>query len=223
MSALSRRILEVWGLALRWAAGRPGLLRQHGLPEPEAAWRQLVLEGRASAIGGGRVWDLPLEALVGVLPVATPGRGGLFDLAEDGAPAVIQPVTAHGLASPAAVLGLVDLVAWRPAEPECWWLLTGAAQWLGPADADAWLLGGEEAPALRLVSTPLDWMRRQEAAGWALPAVCVLDWSVDTVARLLPFGGQDVVCDDVGLGERVQRLLAKARLPQIGIELQEAA
>lgn len=211
MSGLTGRILDVWARSLRWAAARPGLLRQHGLPEPDAAWRQLVLEGRVSPIGGAqRVFLQPLEALLGVLPVAC--AGGLFEPAEDGTPAVVQPVTLAGRPGPTAILGLVDLVAWRPERPELWWLLVGSAQWLGPAEPEPL---AEEGP-LRLVSTPLAWLGRRNA-------VCVLDWSADTIARLMPHGGGQVVCDDVDVGERLQRLLAKARLPAIGVELREAA
>lgn len=210
VSPLTGRLLETWSLALRWAAARPGLLAGYGLPEPDAAWRQLVLEGRASAIGGPRVFDQPLEALLGVLPVAC--TGGFWEPAEDGTPAVIQPVTLAGRPGPAAILGLVDLVAWRPAQPDLWWLLVGSAQWLGPAEREPL---SEDGP-MRLVSTPLAWLGAQDS-------VCVLDWSADTVARLLPWGDGEVVCDDVEIGERVQRLLGRARIPQIGVELREAA
>ncbi|MDO9490184.1 MAG: hypothetical protein Q7J32_17565 [Sphingomonadaceae bacterium] len=99
-------------------------------------------------------------------------RGGLWQPSEHGRPAIVQPVTAGG--------ELLDLVAWRSADPLAFHLRTGHAWALGVDNLER-LYWTSAAPPLRVHPTPLAWL----AAGGG--GLTVLDWrSADLVElRLL--------------------------------------
>ena len=150
-----------------------------------------------------------------------PSNDGSYEPIDDGQRAVIIPTIP--LLSPAEwcddddvdLEDIGDLVAWFPQKPGRWWVRTGSTPIL---NADA--IAGAEIfdEALKVYSTPLDWMR---AAG---DGIVVLD----PVAHLGMYLGsvRQLVCDTVELGREIDRRLRDpaVRLPQIFIpDTREAA
>ena len=140
------------------------LLAMDGLGERTAAWlqRQGVPEITL------QMWPGP----VGVAAIETRPLG-LFDFAEHGRRAFIQPV----LSGP-AFSDILDLIAWYPDNPgRCWTrLYTGVP--LGVDQLDHAEIEGEP---LLLHASPLDWLRARGEG------VCVLDWKISAPAlRCVP-------------------------------------
>jgi hypothetical protein len=211
---VSTLLQDTWGLAVRQArrGSGAGWLDSQGLPAPTPERVSHALEGRPSAIGAADpVFDLPLETILGVLPIE-PISGGLWAPSPQGQLAVIQPV-GQGYASPGAIAELVDMAAWFPGRPDNVRLLRGVGLWLGdaepPPDADPdW--------RLTLVANPKSWLQRPDC-------VCPLVWSTAILARLAPYGGQALRCADLALAKTVDMLLQRARLPALEVEGQPEA
>lgn len=166
----------------------------------------------------------------GVARVAPQGSG-LYELDGEGEAAVVLPVYADHAPSrmnevPAALP--VDLVAWRPEKPSAWWLRSGEAWLLGAgALLDVQQLEGEraivrqdnrtmrgtapvpDAPALRLFSDPLQWLR-SECAG-----AVVLNWAL---AACDLAAVEHIECESPALRALVRAALSRPpRLPVLSV------
>jgi hypothetical protein len=134
----------------------------------------------------------------GVAP-ATAGEDELY-VPGEGPPHLILPVYDDG--------ELVDLCAFRSADPTRWLLRTGQGWALGLERglmAHAW---GDPVP---LAVSPLEWMR-QGCVG-----LCVLDWSAPEVRYLLEV--PHLVCSSRDLAAMLRAKLATpVRFPTISIE-----
>jgi len=125
----------------------------------------------------------------------------------EGEPHIVQPVFQDG--------DLIDLVAWRSADPSRWWSRTGLGWIIGH---DGPLTGGwVDDDGLTMHSTPLDWLR-SGAAG-----VCVVDWDAEEVEWLRCFS--TIRCDSQSLAAVLRRRLSRPRpLPRIAtMEVRHAA
>lgn len=112
---------------------------------------------------------------------------------EDGKAALLIPVYERG--------EMIDIVAFRSSQPARWWWRVGCGSLLG---ADL-LNDGWHEDAVRVVSTPLDWL----AVGG--DAVCVLDWQCPDY-ELSPMRDRDeLACDTPILAARLRRRLAQPR------------
>jgi hypothetical protein len=141
-------------------------LDQFGLPTdcgPLADW----LIGIPEQLDGGEPAYGSAELVLGAALVV-PAGPGLFEIDEAGKWAVVQPVAPDGEM-------IVDLIAWHPARPDRWRLLTGEGEALGLIELD--LL--REGETIMVYPTPHSWLC---AGGRGL---CLLtdDWAV--VQRIL--------------------------------------
>lgn len=141
----------------------------------------------------------------------TPGVGsirplqdGSFEFAETGRSVTVLPV--YDSETPAwAPLehrfeGLLDLLAFDPTRPDCWWLRRGRALLLGSIYVG---LALEAGCALPVYSNPMSWIKAN-AEG-----LVVLDWEAAS-DLLLDVG--EFVAEDVDLGERIEAALAPSIL-----------
>lgn len=130
---------------------------------------------------------------------AMPEAGGLYQPGE-GAAHICQPVTSGGV--------LVDLVIWRAARPDRWWLRVGNGWALNGDDLDAIFRWGGPPPLLHL--TPLDWLR---AGG---DGSVILDWDAPELPRLRLHSA--IECAAPALrGELHKALVASIRLPSLSV------
>lgn len=125
---------------------------------------------------------------------------GLYYLSGDGESHLILPVYENE--------ELVDLCAFRSAEPGGWLLRTGLGWALGVAcglEPHSW---GDPVP---LAVTPLDWLRH---GGCGL---CVLDWSAPEIRYLV--GVPHLVCETAAHADRLRAALARpVTFPKISIQ-----
>ena len=91
--------------------------------------------------------------------------------------------------------GLLDLFAFDPTRPDCWWLRRGQAPLLGSIYLDLALQVG---CALPIYSNPLSWLR---AEGEGL---MILDWEM-APALLCDVG--EFLVEDVETGNRIEAAL----------------
>ena len=164
-----------------------------------------------------RVWllrqDVPEIAIdtwpgpLGVAKIETLAPG-LFDFAEEGRPAYIQPVLVGGEFTP-----ICDLIAWRPDDPAKWWTSYGSGIPLGVAQLDRGELLGEP---LAIRRTPLSWL---VAGGMGVVVTC---WSMTLpILRSVPIL---IAEDDPHAEELYARFRAGAgRIPEIRVWNQQAA
>jgi hypothetical protein len=146
------------------------------------------------------------EALAYVQPLpfgvvrAEPAGGGLYQPCDLGPPHLVMPVTIDG--------ELVDLLAFRAADPGGWMLRTGQGWCLGLERGVGCLM--DDGPVL-LHRTPLDWMRAD------LSGICVTDWdAVDDIRSLdvLPH----LVTDCHATADNLRRAMARpVRTPAISV------
>ncbi len=133
-----------------------------------------------------------------------PLQGGRFEFAEPGRTVAVLPV--YDSETPAwAPLehrfdGLLDLLAFDPAQPDCWWLRRGRALLLGSIYVG---LSIEDGCALPVYSNPLSWTKAN-AEG-----LVILNW--ETVPDLLLDVGE-FLAEDVELGNRLEATLAPSIL-----------
>ena len=75
--------------------------------------------------------------------------------------------------------GIVDIVAFRPSEPDCWYLRRGTAWALGE-DHIHYMRGGwsRADSTIFLAATPMDWLR-----GF-MHGACVINWTPEAVLTL---------------------------------------
>ena len=127
-----------------------------------------------------------------------PLREGRFEFAENGRSVAVLPV--YDSETPAwAPLehrfdGLLDLLAFDPTRPDCWWLRRGQALLLGSIYVG---LALEAGCALPVYSSPMSWLRAN-AEG-----LVVLDWKAAPDLLL----GADLIAEDVDLGNRIEAAL----------------
>ncbi len=124
---------------------------------------------------------------------------GRFEFAENGRSAVLLPV--YDSETPAwAPLerrfdGLIDLLAFDPKQPDCWWLRRGQAVLLGSIYVGLVL---EEGCALPIYSNPMSWLRADGEG------VVILDWGM-APALLCDIG--EFLVEDVETGNRIEATL----------------
>ena len=177
---------EFLGTLDRRGAEATAWLRNRGVPET-------VIHRDPGPIGIARIRPL----------------GGLFNFTSDGPAAYIHPIWSR---EPWCG-DLVDLVAWRAAEPGKWWRRTGAGVFLGEHQVDR--AAYYEIP-LRLHRTPLSWLIAARRDGTADGGACVLDW---TLARSALLEVPRLVTDDLGHGEEVEAAMTLRRAPAPKIEV----
>ncbi len=144
---------------------------------------------------------------VGVMSIEVVGKSGLYQPAEEGGgqPAFIHPVHADGPYS-----DIIDIIAWRPADPGTWWLRTGVAALLGGfALRCAW---AHKWP-LRLHRTPLSWLASDGNGA------VVLDWAYCR-SDLLDLAGLDAA--DYRHAEQIERALRVPPPPQPRIRIPQS-
>jgi hypothetical protein len=75
--------------------------------------------------------------------------------------------------------GIVDILAFRPSDPDVWYLRRGSAWALGhDAIMEARGAWCDQESAIALTATPLDWLRGDMAGA------CIIDWTQDAVMTL---------------------------------------
>ena len=122
---------------------------------------------------------------------------------ESGNPAYVVPIFDGGPQS--LVLNIYDLVAFKPRQPDTWWLRKGHSALLGP-DWPEWCRIHNE--PLHLFSSPLEWLRGSGHGS------CIVDWSA--CLRLLLSGTSALVCDSTALAKRVSSAFSDVGpIPQI--------
>ena len=144
---------------------------------------------------------------VGVAAIETHPLG-IFDFAEHGRRAFIQPVLSGG-----EFTDIVDLIAWFPDNPGRWWTRCYSGVPLG--DDQLFYAAYWEEP-LTLRATPLDWL----CAGGA--GVCIVDWKMPAPElRSVP----ELMCETVEHGEAVLRRMSTPALliPPITVPRKDAA
>ena len=165
----------------------------------------------------GRLVTTQTRALCGAHPISTEdqpkapetGCAGYFEMVADGRNAVIVPV---GVAGPDGLWDdIYDLVAFRLDAPSRWWLRCGE-----PLLGEQYVTQCADCGvAVRLVSTPLDWLR----AGGA--AACVLDWrSADP--RLLFQDVASIECDTPELAKQLKKRVDALARPAFKISAEQA-
>lgn len=132
---------------------------------------------------------------------------GIFDFAETGRPAYIQPVLIGG-----AFTDIIDLVAWYPEVPGRWWTRCYTGIPLGVDQLDRAEIEGLP---LAIRRTPLSWL---QVGG---DGVVVTDWAMSALAlRSVPI----LIAEDAEHGRDIQRRLTLvAAAPEIRITKSEAA
>ena len=133
----------------------------------------------------------------------------LYEPDELGTEHLIVPVIEGG--------AVADLLAFRVEKPERWWLRNCLGAVLGQDVIDkAEFFSDTECPesSLRVFRSPLSWLRH-DCAG-----AVILDWRV-AACRLA--GIREVVAEDVGLGERIERAFFAPRSPNIRVLIRKAA
>jgi hypothetical protein len=174
-----------------------------GLEEEFSAAVCNIDSGRFAALRAAGVPDRAFsQHMVGMAPVET-HRGGLFDIADDGALAVLLPVGEwDGLN-----WILDDIVAFYPDQPDRWWLRRGAVQILGSGN-----IRPEAVFPLALHDTPLSWLQAG-ASG-----VCVIDWRADPDV----FAGP-IEAESHSLKARLERRIQAAALAKFDISVSEVS
>lgn len=192
LSAVDQLHLASIALARRQPAG----LTEHGLPVPDRELQRAVWW-----VGERKGPPVHTETLLGLCPVEQLPRSRQWLPSPGGPPWIIQPVTASGEPGD---LRVVDLLAWRPADPDFVLRLTGAATWLGSPDPPP-LAEPSWSPVL--VWSPREWLRRPHAA------VCILDWRPAVVVRLAAALSGRVVFQDLDLMELYRSTLLAGVMP----------
>jgi len=127
--------------------------------------------------------------------------GGLFEFDEDGERVFVMPVTEDGPYG-----DVIDVLAFRPCDPNTFWLHQGIAT----------ILAGEieaEGP-VRIFSTPLDWLAANGAG------LVILDWTgASNLLRFLAEDGPGVILDDYDNALAVERFLIGPPSPRPKIYL----
>ena len=132
-------------------------------------------------------------AIIGVARVET--DSSYWQPVPTGKPAIVVPCS-YGIDF-GDLDSMIDLIAWTPAKPDCWYWRTGFAGALGEAEIErAWLT---EKPLL-LHATPQDWVR---AGG---EGACILNWRCPpmTIRNVETFD-----CPNGRYAARLERLLAE--------------
>jgi hypothetical protein len=155
---------------------------------------------RLRALGVRVEWlaDYPTYPF-GVLRAEAVGDG-LFQASNDGSPHLILPVLEDG--------ELVDLIAFRAADPGGWLLRSGEGWCLGLADGLSSLVWRD---AVNLHATPLDWLRAEG------DGLCILDWSAALDIRQLDVLPH-IICADQTTADNLRRAMTRpVRLPRISV------
>ena len=112
----------------------------------------------------------------GGLAVARISAGGRLWMPEPtGTPAFVLPVwngPAPSIYCAVENPALIDLIAWRPDDPACWWYRTGDGNALGDDNLD---LAHTEGWPICFATTPLEWLRGN-CHGACLLEYCEAAW-----------------------------------------------
>lgn len=201
--------VEAWRAALGDLAP---LLAKHDIAPPSAQRVNAAVAGVADLTAlkpRARHRPFTLESVVGALWIFS--EGGTWWPREHpddrAAPAIIQPVLAG---SAWGTPQIVDLVAWHPAKPAAWRLLTGLGQHLGYWPEDRLLRDVLDTGrrVLKLAATPMDWLKHPER-------VCLLTYEAAALARTMDYeavhcGGDDALA-------AIIRDFYQSRLPEIRV------
>lgn len=138
-------------------------------------------------------------------------RGELWTPEPSGALAMVIPACRDAIIEPwdrfeLGTVDCIDLVAFNSREPERWAWRTGIA----------WALGEqliEMGQDIRLVSTPLSWLRLGGEAA------CILDWSDSSPAWAYLRAARRLIVEDPILQKRLERRLRETqRLPRVEVD-----
>ncbi len=157
---------------------------------------------RGFGIPDSAIFVEPLK--IGVANVQT-FPSGFYEPSDDGNPAVI---VAEGWPEPPIWDVIEDLIAFLPQDPGRWWHRRGEVQLLG-----AYNIRSEPVFPLALRETPLSWLQ----AGTA--GVCVIDWSLDPIARLPGY----LKVDSPQLKSRLERRIQQAALSLFDVSVCEVS
>lgn len=174
---------------------------------------------RLEALGvpGRFVAELNARCLIGVGRVRLSPDGARWD-PEGGEPRLLMGLTEGG--------ELIDILALATAQPDRVARRTGAGWCLGEEvirAAEGDLFGRDQRVTVRLVATPLEWLRAKGRAVW------VSDWTA-ALPHLRGLGERATLECDAGAGARIRSLLeigglpkVKERAPVARVEVGEAA
>jgi hypothetical protein len=172
-------------------------LEAHGLPSDVERHADAV-HGQPGPFG---IEHTSIEMVVGAAPVRPVGER-LFEIADDGVWAVLQPIEDDSGE-------VVDVVGWHPARPDRWRLLTGQGEALG-------LLELRLADPPIIYATPLAWLR---AGGRGL---CLLSDDYAVAQRVL-IGERELTAETIELGDQLERILSYRPSPAIFVPSPERA
>jgi hypothetical protein len=126
--------------------------------------------------------------------------GGFFTFFPGGQSRVIIPIMEEG--------EIIDLIAWQTCAPGKWLWRNGLGDYLG-RDLIAKSQWASH-HVLKLVATPLDWLR---AGG---NAVCILNWKAPRSELERIRFVEEIIVTDAALGSRIAKLMATPRpIPRI--------
>lgn len=166
------------------------------------AWERLQALGVSRAAVADAMDHTHLFPPIGVLKIEA-DASGYWQPCDEGRPALIQPVTIGG------ELGgeLVDLLAWRSADPLKVYTRNGQSWALGLDHIDEVMSAWEPVPLI-VHASPRDWL----AAGGR--GLCVTDWNAPEVADLRMVG--EIAVPSPAFGKVLRDTLMRApRLPVI--------
>lgn len=135
-------------------------------------------------------------------------HGDLYEPDPDGTPVIVLGV------SESPDEPIIDIVAFKPSEPNRWWLRLGQAVILGRHNARLALF--KEEP-LFIHATPLDWLRAD------CMGVVVLDWNADLTLYLDGYG---VLAADHRTASKIEKSFRRSvRVPLVRVmeEMENAA
>ncbi len=132
---------------------------------------------------------------------------GLFELHDDGEPALIVP---EGKPEVPGWEWIEDLIAFMPDDPSRWWRRRADVDLLGTSNITPWRLS-----PLTIHDTPLSWLQ----AG--ADGVAIVDWGLDPIARLS--GAGYLEAETPALKRRLGRRIQEVALASFDIPVREEA
>ena len=164
--------------ALAWGYGLPPAFLESDF---DCAWRNRTQEHRKQLADAGITFQAMLRAGdLGVARIATTGR--LYMPSPTGFPAVILAVwypAAPSIYTAVETPEILDLIAFRPDQPETWWYCIGepglilGSDNLDLAHATGW--------PISFATTPLDWLQA-DCRGACLLDHCEARWAIERFA-----------------------------------------
>jgi hypothetical protein len=153
-----------------------------------------------------RKLGIPDRVIFGPRPYLGVGRitthsEGLFEFHDEGEPAIIVPEGEPEVPGWGAVH---DLIAFRPDNPETWWLKLGMVDLLGAYNIRPWKLSHT-----KMYENPLSWLRAG-ASG-----ICLLDWGTNPALVLSGAGYLEV--ESPTLKTKLEQRITEAALEPFDI------